>query len=148
MFTAFEPVFLYLAVEPTPALDALHATLWRVLANERVAREPSPLYASASWIPHVTLAQRDRRLGRWNRCSTAWSSRDFRRDVSRERPDPALPETRRGLVCAAGAVRVERRGRNAVSGPAIKMAHRIKRRGARDAGVCVLALAPSGDRFR
>ncbi len=79
-FTAFEPV-LYLAVERTPALDALHATLWRVLANERVAREPSPLYASASWIPHVTLAQRDLTPEALESLLTAWSSRDFRRDV-------------------------------------------------------------------
>ena len=79
-FTAFEPV-LYLAVERTPALDALHATLWRELTNERVAREPSPLYASASWIPHVTLAQRDLTPGALESLLAAWSSRDFCRDV-------------------------------------------------------------------
>lgn len=79
-FTAVEPV-LYLAVERTPGLDALHATLWRELANERVATTPSPLYASATWIPHVTLAQRDLTPEALDSLLTAWSSRDFHRDV-------------------------------------------------------------------
>ena len=80
-FTAFEPV-LYLAVERTPELDALHATLWRELAAEvGVAHEPSPLYASASWIPHVTLAQRDLTPGTLESLLAAWAARVVLRDV-------------------------------------------------------------------
>ncbi len=80
-FTTFEPV-LYLAVERTPELDALHATLWRELAAVTdVARRPSPLYATASWIPHVTLAQRDLTPETLDTLLSTWSSRDFRCDV-------------------------------------------------------------------
>ncbi len=79
-FTAFEPV-LYLAVERTPELDALHAAIWRELAAEGIARAPSPLYEVTAWVPHVTLAQRDLTSGTLESLLTAWSARDFRRNV-------------------------------------------------------------------
>jgi 2'-5' RNA ligase len=80
-FTEFEPV-LYLAVERTAELDALHAALWRELAvASDAAHSPSPLYASATWVPHVTLAQRDLSSGTLESLLAAWSTRDFRRNV-------------------------------------------------------------------
>ena len=80
-FTAVEPV-LYLAIERTLELDALHAALWRELADDPgAAREPSPLYASASWIPHVTLAQRDLTPEALESLLATWSTRDFRREI-------------------------------------------------------------------
>jgi 2'-5' RNA ligase len=83
-FRASEPV-LYLAIERNPALDAVHAAIWRELAvegMEGVAREPSPLYEGATWAPHVTLAQRDLTSATLESLLSAWSARDFRRDVS------------------------------------------------------------------
>ncbi|HEU0027678.1 MAG TPA: 2'-5' RNA ligase family protein [Ktedonobacterales bacterium] len=82
-FRAFEPV-LYLAVERNPALDALHAAIWSEVAAERVeviAREPSPLYEGATWVPHATLAQLDLTPEALDALLAAWSLRDFRRDV-------------------------------------------------------------------
>lgn len=83
-FRASELV-LYLAIERNPALDALHAAVWRELAAERpggLARESSPLYAGATWVPHVTLAQRDLTPAALESLLSSWSARDFRRDVS------------------------------------------------------------------
>lgn len=48
---------LYLHVTRIPALDALHARLWRETAA--VASGPNPAYAPATWIPHVTIAAGD-----------------------------------------------------------------------------------------
>ncbi len=80
-FTAHEPV-LYLAVERSAELNALHETIWRALADEPgAARTSSPLYESASWIPHVTLAQRDLTSGALDSLLSTWSSRDFRREA-------------------------------------------------------------------
>ena len=79
-FTAFEPV-LYLAVERTPELDALHAAIWREITAEGIAREPSPLYEGASWVPHVTLAQRDLTPEALESLMADWSARDFGRDL-------------------------------------------------------------------
>lgn len=80
-FREFEPV-LYLAVERTAELDALHETLWRELAADTsVSHEPAELYASASWIPHVTLAQRDLTPETLESLLSTWSQRDFRREA-------------------------------------------------------------------
>ncbi len=80
-FTTLEPV-LYLSVERAAELDALHAALWRELAaNPDVTSGPSPLYASTTWIPHVTLAQRDLTPETLESLLAAWASRDFHRDV-------------------------------------------------------------------
>jgi 2'-5' RNA ligase len=79
-FEAREPV-LYLAVQRSAALDALHAALWRALVEGGVAREWSPLYAPDSWIPHITLAQRDLTLEGLRAIQSAWADRDLRREV-------------------------------------------------------------------
>lgn len=79
-FTAIEPV-LYLAVERSPALDALHSALWREMEEIGFAREPSLLYAPASWVPHVTLAQRDLSAETLAAVLAAWSGRDLRQEA-------------------------------------------------------------------
>ncbi|HEY8323042.1 MAG TPA: 2'-5' RNA ligase family protein [Ktedonobacterales bacterium] len=79
-FEAPEPV-LYLAVRRNAALDALHAALWRALVEGGVAREWSPLYAPDSWVPHITLAQRDLTPEGLRAIQSAWADRDLRREV-------------------------------------------------------------------
>lgn len=80
-FTAPEPV-LYLAVERTAALDALHAAIWRELALlPGVARAPMAVYAASSWIPHVTLAQGDLTPAALDSVLAAWAGRDLGREV-------------------------------------------------------------------
>ena len=109
-FRASELV-LYLAVERNPALDALHEVIWRELAAEGmegIAREPSPLYESATWVPHVTLAQRDLTPAALESLLSAWSARDFRRDVSIS--DLALLYRRPGEAAYAPIERRELRG--------------------------------------
>lgn len=79
-FEAPEPV-LYLAVERNPALDALHAALWRELAEGDIAREPMAVYAPATWIPHITLAQGDLTLDGLRAIQAVWAGRALRREL-------------------------------------------------------------------
>jgi 2'-5' RNA ligase len=79
-FTSIEPV-LYLAIERSQALDALHGALWREMEETRFAREPSMLYAPASWVPHLTFAQRDLTGETLAAVLAAWSSRDLRQEI-------------------------------------------------------------------
>ncbi|HZC07881.1 MAG TPA: 2'-5' RNA ligase family protein [Ktedonobacterales bacterium] len=80
---AFEEpgLVLYLAVERNAALNALHATLWRALADAGAASGESPLYAPGSWIPHITLAQGDLTRAALRAIQSAWAGRDLRREV-------------------------------------------------------------------
>jgi 2'-5' RNA ligase len=48
---------LYLPVARSPDLAELHAQLWE--EAHTAAEEPSPLYGSHMWMPHITLAQHD-----------------------------------------------------------------------------------------
>jgi 2'-5' RNA ligase len=75
-----EPV-LYLAVERNAALDALHAALWRELAQTDIAREAMAIYAPQTWVPHITLAQRDLTLEMLRAIQVQWAGRDLRREV-------------------------------------------------------------------
>lgn len=79
-FEAPEPV-LYLAVERNPALDLLHAALWRELARFGVARQPMAIYAPPTWVPHITLAQGDLTLDGLRAIQAAWGGRDLRREL-------------------------------------------------------------------
>lgn len=80
-FTAPEPT-LYLAVERGPGLEALHATLWEALATEPdLAQGVMGIYAAATWIPHITLAQRDLTPATLDAPLAAWAKRDLRRKV-------------------------------------------------------------------
>lgn len=82
-FEAPVPV-LYLAVERTPGLLALHRDLWRALQQADgadMARDVSPLYAPESWVPHVTLAMLDLTLERLRAIQCEWAGRDLRREV-------------------------------------------------------------------
>jgi 2'-5' RNA ligase len=82
-FEAPVPV-LYLAVERTPALLALHRDLWQTLQAANVAdisRGISPLYAPESWVPHVTLAMLDLTLERLRAIQCEWTARELRREV-------------------------------------------------------------------
>ena len=45
---------LYLHLSPSPALATLHARI-RDAVNP-IATEPNPIYAAATWVPHITLA--------------------------------------------------------------------------------------------
>jgi 2'-5' RNA ligase len=45
---------LYLHVSPAPALMALHRHIWDAVAT--IAAAPKPVYADATWVPHITLA--------------------------------------------------------------------------------------------
>lgn len=84
VFRAPEPV-LFLAVERSAALDALHLALWERLvedgAAQAAARDASPLYGPASWRPHITLAQKDLTLAQLDDMLSAWSGRDLQREV-------------------------------------------------------------------
>lgn len=77
-FTAIQPV-LYLAAERDAALDALHAAIWRELAETFAARDPWPIYAPATWIPHITLAMGDLTAEKLPALLDAWSGRDLSR---------------------------------------------------------------------
>jgi 2'-5' RNA ligase len=79
-FEAPEPV-LYLAVERTTALDALHAALWRELEAADLAQGAAPLYAAGSWQPHITLAQSDLTLAMLRAIQADWAGRDLRRTL-------------------------------------------------------------------
>lgn len=80
-FEAPKPV-LYLAVERNAALDGLHAALWRELERDTtLAQGVSPLYASALWQPHITLAQHDLSLEALRAIQAEWAGRDLRRAV-------------------------------------------------------------------
>ncbi len=82
-FEAPVPV-LYLAVERTPTLLALHRDLWQTLQAANVAdvsRGISPLYAPESWVPHVTLAMLDLTLERLRAIQCEWTARDLRREI-------------------------------------------------------------------
>lgn len=48
---------IYIPVARTPALQALHSTLWPRL--QAVAQESLDYYAPANWFPHITLAHND-----------------------------------------------------------------------------------------
>lgn len=80
---AFEApeVVLYLAVARNDALDRLHAALWQALAGDGVAWGASPLYAPATWVPHITLAQGDLTSDALHAIQSAWAGRDLRRQV-------------------------------------------------------------------
>jgi 2'-5' RNA ligase len=45
---------LYLHVSPSPALTAMHRTVWP--AATPLATAANPLYRADTWIPHITLA--------------------------------------------------------------------------------------------
>lgn len=72
---------LHLAVERNAALDALHAALWRELEQTDIAREPAAIYGAQTWVPHVTLAQRDLTLDALRAIQAQWAGRDLRRDI-------------------------------------------------------------------
>lgn len=79
-FTEIQPV-LYLAVERDATLDALHAAIWRELAETDTARDPWPIYAPATWVPHVTLAMGDLTAEKLTALLAAWATRDVRRTM-------------------------------------------------------------------
>lgn len=72
---------LYLAVERSAALDALHAALWRALAQTDIAHEPMTLYAPPTWVPHITLAYGDLTLETLRAIQAQWAGRDLSREV-------------------------------------------------------------------
>lgn len=45
---------LYLHVSTSPALMAMHRRVWDAVAG--ISRDPKPVYAAATWVPHITLA--------------------------------------------------------------------------------------------
>jgi 2'-5' RNA ligase len=45
---------LYLHISPSPALASMHHRVWEAVTP--IATEPKPVYAAASWVPHITLA--------------------------------------------------------------------------------------------
>jgi 2'-5' RNA ligase len=48
---------VYIAVEVDPALRSLHERIWSLCSSH--ARESSPLYQPARWVPHISLAYGD-----------------------------------------------------------------------------------------
>lgn len=79
-FETPEPV-LYLAVERNAALNTLHAALWRELAQTDIAREPMAIYAPPTWVPHITLAQKDLTREALRTIQGHMAGRDLRREV-------------------------------------------------------------------
>jgi 2'-5' RNA ligase len=75
-----EPV-LYLAIERNAALDALHALLWRELAQPDIAHGPMAIYAPPTWVPHITLAMGDLTLDALRTIQAHMAGRDLRRQV-------------------------------------------------------------------
>ncbi len=45
---------LYLHVSPSAALAAMHDRVWDAVTP--IATAPKPVYAAATWVPHITLA--------------------------------------------------------------------------------------------
>jgi 2'-5' RNA ligase len=45
---------LYLHISPSPALAGMHRRVWDAAAP--IATDPKPVYAAATWVPHITLA--------------------------------------------------------------------------------------------
>jgi 2'-5' RNA ligase len=45
---------LYLHVSPSPVLAAMHQRVWD--AALPIATAPKPVFAAATWVPHITLA--------------------------------------------------------------------------------------------
>ena len=45
---------LYLHVSPSPALVEMHSSVWDAVTP--LATAPKPVYAAATWVPHITLA--------------------------------------------------------------------------------------------
>ena len=45
---------LYLHISPSPALAAMHRRIAHAVTP--IATEPKAVYASATWVPHITLA--------------------------------------------------------------------------------------------
>jgi len=49
-----EETVLYLHISPSPALAAMHRSLWD--ATAAIATESKAVYAASTWVPHITLA--------------------------------------------------------------------------------------------
>ena len=49
-----EETVLYLHVSPSPALAAMHNRVWSAITP--IATGAKPVYAAATWVPHITLA--------------------------------------------------------------------------------------------
>jgi 2'-5' RNA ligase len=52
-----EALVVYIPIYRDPNLCLLHQRLWE--QTSQFGKEPSPLYAPDTWLPHITLANRD-----------------------------------------------------------------------------------------
>ena len=79
-FTEAEPV-MYLAVERSAELLALHTAIWNAIEDAGIAHDTWKVYAPEYWVPHVTLAMGDLTRETLEEIVSAWSGRDMRRTV-------------------------------------------------------------------
>jgi 2'-5' RNA ligase len=75
VFPAPEPV-VYIAVEPDPALAAIHRRVWE--AVEPAATGSAAYYRPGAWVPHITLAAHDLRAEQALAVTRLLAGRDLR----------------------------------------------------------------------
>jgi 2'-5' RNA ligase len=54
LFQGDEGIVVYLAITPSDELRAMHRRIWD--ATLRIADGRKPVYAEATWVPHITIA--------------------------------------------------------------------------------------------
>jgi 2'-5' RNA ligase len=54
LFHGDDGIVVYLAITPNDALRAMHRRIWD--ATQRIAEARKPVYAEATWVPHITIA--------------------------------------------------------------------------------------------
>jgi 2'-5' RNA ligase len=67
---------LFLHVTPSDALRALHAAVFE--AVQPLAAAPTPVYAAATWVPHIALAVGDLREEQLPEITSLLGRRDYR----------------------------------------------------------------------